>query len=114
MAQLANCSRQPIGSAHKSHIVPHDVLNCLHVALNQRGVRFSTQTTLIPGRNVFKLWLLSIRFLAERCFDFERRSIPPDQPLQKRGGSEPVRAVYTSATDLTDRIQVADRRTRPF
>src|ERR1044072_2759767 len=56
VTQLTNRTRQAVGSPHQSDVVPHDVLNGLHVALNQSRIRFISQTTLIPRRTVVKLW----------------------------------------------------------
>src|SRR6185503_10883114 len=38
VTQLTNGTRQPIRASNQPHVVPHDVLNRLHVALNQRRV----------------------------------------------------------------------------
>src|ERR1051326_9434165 len=44
MAQLANRTRQSIATAYESDVVPHDVLNRLHVTLDQSGIRLVSQT----------------------------------------------------------------------
>src|ERR1044072_6075228 len=60
MTQLTNRSRQSFATAHEPDVVPHDVLNGLHVTLDQRRVRLVSQTTLIPRRNTIKLRSLPV------------------------------------------------------
>src|ERR1051326_7258968 len=113
MAQLANRTRQSIATAYEPDVMPHDVLNRLHVTLDQSGIRLVSQTTLIPRRNVIKLRRRSVPF-CERSLDLERRSISPHESFQKRSGRKPIRAVNTRATDLANRIKISNRRTRPL
>src|ERR1041384_2616421 len=113
MSQLAYRTRESIGTAHEPDVVPHDVLNRLRVTLNQRRIRFIFQTTLIPPWNIFEPCGCTIA-IAERSVDLQRGSISPNESFQKRRGSETICAVNAGATDLTDRVQIANRRTRPL
>src|SRR6185369_7113626 len=113
VSQLTNRARQPVRTAHETNVVPHNVLNSLHVALDQRRIRFSTQTTLVPPRNVFKLRILSVSF-TQRSFEFDSSSITPNQSFEKRSRSETIRAMYACTTDLTHRVQITNRGTCPF
>ena len=78
MTQLTNRTRQSITAAHQSNVVPHDVLNGLHVALDQSRVRLISQTTLIPRRNIIKLRRLPDA-VTQSSFNLERRSISPHE-----------------------------------
>src|SRR5712691_8280472 len=55
VAQLPNCPRDSFGAAHQSHVVPHNVLNSLHVTLYQGRVCVCDQSAFIPWRYVVKL-----------------------------------------------------------
>src|SRR6185503_15840574 len=83
------------------------------VALDQRRIRLGTQPTLVPRRNIFKPRCVAIPF-TQHSVDLQRRAISPNKSFQKRRRSETVRAVHTRTTDLADRIQVSNRRTRPL
>src|SRR5689334_489174 len=68
VAQLANRTRKAVGTAHQTDVVPHDVLNRLHVALNQRRIGISAESTLVPRGYLVKL-RRSIRGIIECAFD---------------------------------------------
>ena len=52
VTQLADGARETVAAADKSHVVPHDVLDGLHVALDQRGVAVVGQTAFVPRWHV--------------------------------------------------------------
>jgi hypothetical protein len=43
MAQLTDGAREPFAGADESHVVPHDILDGLHIALDERRVRILRQ-----------------------------------------------------------------------
>ena len=48
MTQLPYCSGKSFSAAYQPNVVSHDVLNGLHVALDQGGVRVSYQSAFVP------------------------------------------------------------------
>src|SRR5262245_36807050 len=82
VAQFANRARQAVRASDQPDVVPHDVLNRLHVALDQRRIGFRTQATLVPWWNVSLRRSLVVCGVVERSFDLNRRPIAPDQAFQ--------------------------------
>src|SRR4029079_16418605 len=78
VAQLANRTRQTIRATYEPDVMPHDVLNRLHVALDQRRIRVGTQPTLIPRRNIPEPRRVTIPF-TQRLLDLNRRTISPNE-----------------------------------
>src|ERR1700690_3115257 len=56
MTQLANGARQTVAGADQAYIMPHDILNRLHVTLNQCRIRIVDQSTFIPRWNILAAW----------------------------------------------------------
>src|SRR5271157_4458143 len=56
MAQLTNSTRQPVAGTDQADIMPHDILNRLHIALDQRRIGIMDQTAIIPRRNILAGW----------------------------------------------------------
>src|ERR1044072_7854145 len=102
MSQLTYRTRQSIGSAHQPDVVPHDVLNGLHIALNQRRSGLILQTTLVPARNIFESCRCTMP-VNERSVDLQRGSISPNESFPKRRRRETIWAVNDRDTAFTDR-----------
>ena len=56
MAQLADRARQAVAGTDQANIMPHDVLNRLHIALDQRGIGIIDQSAFIPRWNILAGW----------------------------------------------------------
>ncbi len=52
MAQLADCPREPVAAADQTDIMPHDVLNRLHIPLYQCRIGVGDQAAFIPGWDI--------------------------------------------------------------
>src|SRR5688572_401950 len=114
VTQFANRARETIATAHQSDVVPHDVLNRLHVTLNQRRIGISAQAALVPRRDVVKTWFALAVGLIQGALYLDRDTISPDQPFEQRSRGETVRAVHARTTDLADGVQIFNRRSRPL
>ncbi len=52
MAQLTDRARQPVAGTDQADIMPHDILNGLHIALDQCRIGIIDQSAFIPRRNI--------------------------------------------------------------
>src|SRR5688500_7986699 len=84
VTQFANRARETFATAHQTDVVPHDVLNRLHVTLNQRRIGISAQAALVPRWNVVEPWFALAVGLVQRALDLNRDTISPDQTFEQR------------------------------
>lgn len=62
VTQLADGARETVATADESHVVPHDVLDGLHIALDQRRVAVVGQAAFVPrGHAVAQIANLRLR-----------------------------------------------------
>ena len=87
VTQLTNGARETVAATNESHVVPHNILDGLHVALDQRGVAVVGQPAFVPRGDVVSVGRIgnppNARRVANPPHDILPRAIPPHQPLQQ-------------------------------
>ena len=54
VAQFTDGPRKPVAGTDQPNVVPHDILDGLHIALDQRRVRILCQPALIPDGDIVR------------------------------------------------------------
>src|SRR5712691_7445676 len=83
VTQFADRSRESFAAAHQADVVPHDVLNRLHIALDQCRVGLGGQSAFIPRRDGSEIWSLRSRGPVDGFFDALRGAGPPHYPSSR-------------------------------
>ena len=82
MSQFTNRPREPVRISYQPDVMPHDVLNVLHVAMYQRRIRFGSQITFIPGRYIIETRTRATWRSIEDSLNLTRGPISPNQILR--------------------------------
>ena len=83
VAQLADGAREPVTGADQAHVVPHDILDGLHIPLDEGRVGFLGQVGFVPGGDVVAGRDGRRSGCGEASLDIAGGARPPDQSLQQ-------------------------------
>ena len=113
MPQFPNGAGEAVAVADQPDVVPHDILNGLHVSLDKRRVGFGDQAAVIPEGQGLQRRRGRQGAGGQRGFHLVGGPAPPDQSLQQGSGSQAVGPVDAGATGFTHHVEILDVRASP-